>query len=90
LAERDDEGEVVELRSTIVVVYRVPAGPTSAVRDVQRVRTSTERRHERTQHRLCDRRTTSQLARRQRTARRNVVSLRRQERQVSHCRNLSS
>jgi len=30
-SERDDEGEVVELRATIVVVQRVRAGPTSSV-----------------------------------------------------------
>lgn len=30
-SERDDEGEVVELRRTIVVVQRVRAGPTSSV-----------------------------------------------------------
>ena len=85
-SERDDEGEVVELRRTIVVVQRVRAGPTSSVRDVQRVRTTTERRHDWTQHRLRDARTTGQRARRQCSTRRTVVALRRQERQVSEYR----
>jgi len=82
LLERDDQSDAIELRQTVVVLQWLPAGPQSAVRDVQCVRTTAEHRHIWTQRCLCDAWSTRRHFRRSRTTRRAVVAVCRQKCQV--------